>query len=222
LPKKKLGTAKEVAKEKLEDAKDAAFVWVSSVKSLEGVQEKASEIAESARDTLKGIVGQESLDAAKEKVNDITVPSSIHTLERLQTSAHVKKPNSVYAHTTKEHISQAAYDHARRRGALDKTWQIFPDLSIRNNRLDNNTSASRLASLVYRIKSGLLQDEEVRRALSFKAEWDKIDFQQRTDIIVQQLRILGDDVVEEVVHKLDSERCAKKCLDYEGQQMCPK
>jgi len=219
----KWGGAKE-AEEKLEKGKGVASEWVSlGVKSLGGVQEKASEVVESASDilqativgtgeTLKNMVGQENFNVVKEKVND-------KALEGLQNLVPQQTLDTHTYRDTKGRISQAAYDHARR-GAFAGMWRIFP--SVHHNRIANNTVPNSWSSLVYRIKSGLLQDEEVHRAISFKAEWNKIDFQQRTDMIVQQLRLLGDDVVEEVVRKLDNEGCAQKCLDYEHLQMCPK
>lgn len=85
--------------------------------------------------------------------------------------------------------------------------------------MDNDTMSSKISSLIERVKAGLVHDEEVRRAMSMKAEWDKLDFDHKVSGIVQQICLLGDDVVEEVIKRLEDEHTQGNCLN---QAVCPK
>lgn len=78
--------------------------------------------------------------------------------------------------------------------------------------------SSKLSSLIERVKAGLVHDEEVRHALSMKSEWDKVDFEHKVGGIVQQICLLGDDVVEGVLRRLEAEHTQGTCYNH---PVCP-
>jgi len=61
---------------------------------------------------------------------------------------------------------------------------------------------------IERVKESIAQEEAALREEAFVAEWDTVSsVEEKADIIAYQIRLLGDDVVNTLLRKLNSEAC---------------
>jgi len=203
--KQKAADMKEAAKDKLEDLKDASGEALDAGKekaehTIEDLKEKGEDTVQNAKDTLQSAkdTAAEVLSSASDKVHK-TLDKSVEELsKRLE--------------GLKEGILRAGFDTDNTKKSPLSNLKLVPQ------RLDNNTMASKLSSFIERVKEGLIHDEEVRHALSMKAEWENVDFEHKVNSIVQQVCLLGDDVVAEVLNRLESEHALGTCYH---QPVCP-
>jgi len=216
--------AKEVGSEKLADtqdfAYDAFYAW----------KQKAGDLKEVAQDKLHDIKGLgEMLEVGKEKVEEVIAATSEGLQGMSQDAWNV-------AHNTLEKVAEVGKDAleevSNRVEGLKEGVRAQADSGrVEKLRLpraqalhdSNNTLRNKVASLVERVKEGLVEDEEVRHEASVHAEWDNLDLQGKIGSIVNQLCMLGDDVIEGVMRKLEHERSQGTCFDQDAfSPMCPK
>jgi gas vesicle protein len=202
----KLEDAKDLAKDKLEDAKETLghakelgeqFVAGASERlqdTWNTVEEKAVEMGQLAQEKLGEAkdLAAEVAESASQKVREVVDDVVGEVGDRME--------------GVREGISQAAFDFERRLEGAPK-----PRLMPLHNRLDDNTATGKFASLAQRVKAGLMQDEDVRHAMTMKEDWSRVSLSQKVDDIVQQICLLGDDVAEGVLHKLQLERSQGQC-----------
>jgi len=87
------------------------------------------------------------------------------------------------------------------RNLKDKTQEVI-DLNAKKL----TPLSTRIGSFLQKVKDGVVQDEQLRLYFGRKHRWDKLTLTEKADIIIKEMHLMGDDVVEEMIDRMEHEK----------------
>jgi len=211
----KLMNLKEAGGEKLEELKLNLKEKMSGLKEagtekLEDLKEVGGKKLEEIKHDLKG-----KIEESKEKTSDLLSKGKEKAIELKE---GVKDKLEAVAEGMKETVG--ANDKEVGEAIKDKACSELHSLKSKAEDTKETLKvgaskwlplSSQFGSFIQKIKDGIIADEELHQLFGRKHQWEKLSLQEKADIVTKEMHLMGDDVVEEMISRMEHEKQHHKC-----------